>query len=65
MNITIDQKQYEFLLTVLEETDINWFQPMPRMDHKKELIEYLQLQYDEQLKGGPWKARLREQGYVI
>lgn len=31
----------------------------------KELIEWITLQKEEQLLGGPWKARIREQGYTI
>ena len=31
----------------------------------KELIEWITLQKEEQLLGGPWKARIREQGFVI
>jgi len=27
--------------------------------------EWLKLQYDEQTKGGAWKARIREQGHAI
>ncbi len=31
----------------------------------KELIDWITLQKEEQLLGGPYKARIREQGYVI
>lgn len=27
--------------------------------------QWIQLQYEEQKKGGAWKARIREQGFVI
>ena len=31
----------------------------------RETAHWVDLQYTEQKKGGPWKARLREQGYAI
>jgi len=33
--------------------------------YDNELKTYLQKQYDEQMQGGPWRRRMREQGYVI
>lgn len=30
-----------------------------------ELKTYLKKQFDEQVQGGPWRKRMREQGYVI
>ena len=30
-----------------------------------EILKPIRLQYKEQLKGGPWKKRMREQGHVI
>lgn len=31
----------------------------------EEILKPVRLQYTEQLKGGAWKKRIREQGYVI
>lgn len=31
----------------------------------EEILNPVRLQFNEQLKGGAWKRRLREQGYVI
>lgn len=30
-----------------------------------ELKDYCKKQHDEQMQGGPWRRRMREQGYVI
>ena len=32
---------------------------------KEETLQWLRLQLKEQRHGGPWKARIREAGYVI
>jgi len=32
---------------------------------KEETLRWIKLQKEEQLKGGPWKARIREQGFTI
>jgi len=66
MNISnINQDQYEFILKLLDETSIEWTELVPRRNCKEDLRSFVKLQYDEQIKGGPWKARIREQGYVI
>ena len=31
----------------------------------EQILNPVRLQFNEQLKGGAWKRRLREQGYVI
>ena len=31
----------------------------------EEILKPIRLQYTEQLKGGPWKKRMREQGHAI
>jgi hypothetical protein len=36
-----------------------------KVDGIRETAHWVQLQQDEQKKGGPWKARLREAGHVI
>lgn len=39
----------------------------PNLDEwdKEETLQWLRLQLKEQRRGGPWKARIREAGYVI
>ena len=32
---------------------------------REEILKPIRLQYKEQLKGGAWKRRIREQGHVI
>ena len=32
---------------------------------REEILKPIKLQFEEQLKGGAWKRRIREQGHVI
>ena len=39
--------------------------PTIEADVREEHTRWIRLQYEEQKKGGAWKARIREQGHVI
>ena len=39
--------------------------PTIEADVREKHLRWIRLQFEEQKKGGPWKARIREQGHVI
>jgi len=52
----------EHLQLIIDSVNTN---PCIEAHIREEIVRPIKLQFNEQLKGGAWKRRIREQGYVI
>ena len=57
-----------YQLQIIKKGLHTWAKAYPYVDENpahQELIDFIDLQVDEQMQGGAWKRRIREKGYVI
>lgn len=57
-----------YQLQIIKKGLHTWAKAYPYVDEDpvhQELIDFIDLQVDEQMQGGAWKRRIREKGYVI
>jgi len=57
-----------YQLQIIKKGLHTWAKAYPYVDEDpahQELIDFVDLQVDEQMQGGAWKRRIREKGYVI
>ena len=57
-----------YQLQIIKKGLHTWAKAYPYVDENpahQELIDFIDLQVDEQMQGGAWKSRIREKGYVI
>ena len=57
-----------YQLQIIKKGLHTWAKAYPYVDENpahQELIDFVDLQVDEQMQGGAWKRRIREKGYVI
>jgi len=52
----------EHLQLIIDSVNTN---PSIEAHIREEILKPIKLQFEEQLKGGAWKRRIREQGHVI
>ena len=57
-----------YQLQIIKKALHPWAKAYPYVDEDPRnefLLEFVNLQIDEQMQGGAWKRRIREKGYVI
>ena len=57
-----------YQLQIIKKGLHTWAKAYPYVDEdprNQELLDFVDLQIDEQMQGGAWKLRIREKGYVI
>ena len=55
-------------LQIIKKAMHTWIKAHPYVDEDpshQELVDFIDLQVDEQMEGGAWKRRIREKGFVI
>jgi hypothetical protein len=55
----LSKEQIEYIINSLKVNPHEW------TELRNETIDWVRLQYNEQVEGGAWKRRLREKGHVI
>jgi hypothetical protein len=57
-----------YQLQIVKKAMHTWIHHYPFYDEHQEhqeLVDFVDLQVDEQMEGGAWKRRIREKGFVI
>ena len=61
----LSKEQLEYIMQSITRNPNEWNSEIrPLKNYREELRSWIRLQYTEQLKGGAWRRRLREQGYT-